>query len=166
MRRALALGSLMLSACGLLSPAHAAAPGSAAPVPLLRPQLAAEPVMVAHRKLIVILGQRGPAPTPPSDSVAHAGPWTAANVRQALVGASPVVACIVAAETGHTYNPYLVSPTDDHGPAQLHRNGPQWREYLAGWGSDVHDPYRVIPYLAWALTHGEGPAWTTYRQCT
>ncbi len=91
--------------------------------------------------------------------------FTPSDTLAALEPYGPIATCLVSVETGGSFAPNRVSETDDLGPAGLHRGGRQWREYMAGWGSDPFDPYTTIPYLEWALFNGEGRAWAGWGEC-
>ena len=86
--------------------------------------------------------------------------FTADDVHERLEIASERARCVVAAETGRTYNPNLVGAQGEQGPVQLHPRGllPSFRQWSNG--ADPRDPDAAISYLEMMIASGKGSNWT------
>jgi hypothetical protein len=97
----------------------------------------------------------GPAPPVAADG------WTVNDTKAAIAGKSPLVRCIVGAETGGSYDPYSIG---DHGtsfgPVQLHTPG-ELETFIAWGGTDRYDPYQSVAFLEYRLANGGRAAWHT-----
>ncbi len=96
-------------------------------------------------------------PTRASDSSYKAIAW---KVSQAVFGSYASTAfCVAGWETGHTYNPYAVSKTDDHGEWQIHRG-------LETYGPRIYNIW-FNARVAYRMSRGgrNWAPWTTRRYC-
>ena len=100
--------------------------------------------------------------------------WTAADTLQALDGQPSPIGCIVAIETGHTYDPYSVGRAGELGVAQLHPQGELPRFLYGDWSPapavgfrDPYDPFVAVAFLRWwGDTHRwTFQPWSAWRFC-
>ena len=90
--------------------------------------------------------------------------YTIDDVHDALTSATPLVRCIVRAETGGTYNPYALGAQGERGIAQLHPRGKLLTFYAQGY-TNPNNPWQAIEFLEAQLRQGQGNAWTVYDSC-
>lgn len=85
---------------------------------------------------------------------------TAWNVSVKVFGAhAPTALCIASAETGGTFSPTAVSPTDDHGLFQIHRG-------LETYGKRIYNVW-FNARIAYRMSRGgtNWSPWTTHGLC-
>lgn len=101
------------------------------------------------------------------------GTYTKADTLRALDGASPLVRCIVNAES--SFDPNAIGRHHERGAVQLlpaANGGGEEPVFLYGdWTPlppelrDVWNPYQEVAYLEWAIAHHRGGAWSTFGGC-